>query len=72
MKGVIFKKKELDFWKKFYEKHTKDALNFTKYNSDKEAWLKEMHKTITSYKEAPSNGIVWTKEEKELFESLSL
>ncbi|HEH5404965.1 TPA: hypothetical protein SHC81_001394 [Campylobacter coli] len=72
MKGVIFKQKELDFWKKFDEKHAKDALNFTKYNSDKEAWLKEMHKTITSYKEAPSNGIVWTKEEKELFESLSL
>lgn len=72
MKGTIFREEELDFWKKFYEKHTKDALNFTKYDSDKEAWLKEMHKTITSYKEAPSNGIVWTKEEKELFESLSL
>ncbi|WP_144670689.1 hypothetical protein, partial [Campylobacter jejuni] len=72
MKGVIFKKKELDFWKKFYEKHAKDALNFTKYNSDKEAWLKEMQKTITSYKQASSNGIVWTKEEKELFEGLSL
>ncbi|PZT47290.1 hypothetical protein B6S12_09825, partial [Helicobacter valdiviensis] len=72
MKGVIFKKKELDFWKKFYTRHQEDALNFTKYDSDKEAWLKEMHKTITSYKQSSSNGIIWSKEEKELFKTLSL
>ncbi|HED6588333.1 TPA: hypothetical protein R5Z08_001841 [Campylobacter coli] len=72
MKGVIFKKKELDFWKKFDEKHAKDALNFTKAKLGQEIWLDTIHQTITSYKQAPSNGIVWTKEEKELFESLSL
>lgn len=72
MKGVIFKKKELDFWKKFDEKHAKDALNFTKAKLGQEIWLDTIHQTITSYKQASSNGIVWTKEEKELFESLSL
>ncbi|WP_348518131.1 hypothetical protein [Campylobacter sp. CCS1377] len=72
MKGVIFKKKELDFWKKFDEKHAKDALNFTKAKLGQEIWLDTIHQTITSYKQASSNGIVWSKEEKELFESLSL
>lgn len=58
MKGAIFEQEELDFWTKFDERHAKDALNFTKYDSDKEAWLKEMHKTITSYKQSSSNGII--------------
>lgn len=72
MKGAIFKKKELDFWKKFDERHQKDTLNFPKDKSGRIIWLDTIHQTITSYKQAPSNGIVWSKEEKELFESLSL
>ncbi len=70
MKGVIFKKKELDFWKKFDTEVMNVVLPPNKSKLD---FLRDtIHQTITSYKQASSNGIVWTKEEKELFESLSL
>ncbi|WP_215425153.1 hypothetical protein, partial [Campylobacter jejuni] len=72
MKGVIFKKKELDFWKKFDEKREEFVKNIISNKNSKEIWLDTIHQTITSYKQASSNGIVWSKEEKELFEGLSL
>ncbi|HEB7545869.1 hypothetical protein [Campylobacter coli] len=70
MKGVIFREEELDFWKKF----DTEVMNvILPPNKSKLDFLRDtIHQTITSYKQASSNGIVWTKEEKELFESLSL
>ncbi|WP_144671949.1 hypothetical protein, partial [Campylobacter jejuni] len=70
MKGVIFREEELDFWKKFDTEVMNVILPSNKSKLD---FLRDtIHQTITSYKQASSNGIVWTKEEKELFEGLSL
>ena len=71
MKGAIF---EMDtpFWNKFNKELEEFALNTPQNKSNEQIWLDFIHQTITSYKHASSNGIVWTKEEKELFQSLEV
>lgn len=72
MKGAIFEMRSLDFWKKFDEIWKTTDLGIPKGKPNKEIWLDFAYETITSYKHASSNGIVWTKEEKELFQSLEV
>lgn len=69
MKGTIFKE-ELDFWKKFEA----EVMSFVLLpNKSKLEFQRDtIRNTITSYKQSSSNGIIWSKEEKELFKTLSL
>ena len=73
MQGVIFKRYEIDLWKRFRDEFDEYDRAIPREKTGRELWLEFILKFIKSYRPSPKgNGIKWSKEEKEAFMKLHL